>query len=289
MKVLITTGNGMFGGALIRALQGSGVQIRALVRNPDKLRDHGPDVEVFQGNLDDPGSVERAVARIDKVFLSTPMDAKIAERECRVIDKAAEAGVRQIIKIYGAVEHGDDPLVTQHNQAIERLKSSGISWALVSPNSVLETSILSNAPFVAETGSLFGISGHGKIGFVALQDVARVAAHVVCIERKEDINYEVTGPKAVDLYEVAAALSQAVGKEISYVDMPEEEFASDVQQATGMPAEAVETAIVCHLRCWRDGKAEKVTDTFRQLTGKAPTSVEQWAALHADAFRSGQP
>jgi len=285
MKILITTANGMFGGAVIRALEGSGVTVRALVRNPDKFKINRPDVEVFKGDLDDPASVESALAGVDKVFLSTPMDSKIAERECRVIEKAVAGGVKHIVKIYGAVEHDDDPLITQHKKAIGTLENSGLAWSLVSPNSVMETSILTHAPFIVEAGALFGMSGHGKVGFVALKDVARIGAHVFTTEGHNGKNYEVTGPAAVDLYDVAAAISKAIGKEIPYEDMPEEEFASMVQEATGMSAEALETSIICHLRCWKHGKAEKVTETFFELIGSQPTSVAEWAEEHSGAFK----
>ena len=284
MKVLITTANGMFGGAVIRALENSGAEVRAMVRNPDKFEARGPNVEVFKGDLDDPSSVEAAVSGVDKIFLCTPMDPHIAERECRVIQKAAEAGVQHIVKIYGAVEHDDGPLVTQHKKAIDQLKASGIEWTLVSPNSVLETSILTHAPFVVEEGALFGMSGHGKGGFVALEDVARVAAHVFTTEGHNGMNYEVTGPEALDMYAVAEQLSKAVGKEIPYNDMPEDEFTAMIQEATGMPPEAVETAIVCHLRCWLQGKAEKVTNTTADLTGTPLTSFQEWAKAHASEF-----
>lgn len=53
-----------------------------------------------------------------------------------------------------------------------------------------------------------------------------------------------------------------------------------------MSPDALETTIVCHLRCWRDGKAEKVTNTYPELLGEPSTSIEEWSAEHADAFRS---
>jgi hypothetical protein len=39
-----------------------------------------------------------------------------------------------------------------------------------------------------------------------------------------------------------------------------------------------------HFAAWKRGDAELVTDTYRELTGAAPTSVEQWVALNQAAF-----
>lgn len=268
----------------MEALSGSDIDIRAMLRDASKLNVDSQRVEVFQGNLDDSASVAKAVKDVDKVFLCTPMDACILERECRVIDAAARAGVKHIVKIYGSVKHGEDPLITQHKGSIDALKASGMGWTLVSPNSVMESSVLSFKDFVIEENAFFGMSGHGKIGMVALRDIAHIAAHVLTGEGHSGQNYELTGPKAVDMFEVADIFTQVLGRDIKYVDMPEVEFAAMMKQITGMPDDALERAIICHLRCWREGMADLHTDTFYQLAGKQPTSLETWAAEHRAAF-----
>jgi len=285
MKTLITTANGMFGNATLRALVARGASVRALVRDAAKFGEVDSGVEVRVGDLDDANSVATAVEGVDRVFLVTPMDARIAERETRVIHAAQAAGVRQIVKIYGAVEHGGDPLDTMHRESIAALQASGLEWSLISPNSVMETSLLPMADAVKERGEIYGISGKGKIGLVALADVAEAAAVVLTGEGHHAQNYEITGAKAVDLFEVARTLSEVLGREVRYVDMPEAAFAEMLVEEAGMPPEVVELEVLCHLRLWREGNAEKVSDAFTRLTGKAPTSLAMFFEQHAARFR----
>lgn len=285
MKVLITTANGMFGGATLEALRARGVAVRALVRHPEKLPETGPGIEVFQGDLDDPASVAEAVSGVQKVFLVTPMDDRIADRELGVIAAARKAGVRHVVKIFGAVNHEGDPLISMHLRAIAALEESGLEWTLISPNSVMETSLLPLGEGIRREGAIFGISAHGKVGFVALADVAQAAATALAEEGHSGQNYELTGPAALDLYEVAAIFSEVLGREIRYVDLPDAEFARLLTEYGGFSPEAAELQVLCHLRLWRKGNAEKVTDTFERLTGRKPTPLADWVQAHASAFR----
>lgn len=285
MKILITTANGMFGGATLRALRSRRVEVRAMVRDAAKLPATDPGVEIFTGDLDDHDSVAKAVEGVDRIFLVTPMDDRIAQRETRVIQAAQQAGVRQIAKIYGAVNHAGDPLDTMHLESIAALQTSGLEWTLVSPNSLMETSLLPLNEWVRATGNFFGISGKGQVGFVGLPDVAEVATTVLTGEGHHGQNYELTGPAAVNLYEVAAIFSEVLGREIGYVDLPEAEFAKMLVEQGGFTPEAAELSVLCHLRLWREGAAAKVTDTVQQLTGQPPISLASFARQHAAEFQ----
>src|SRR4051794_27781063 len=74
--ILITGATGTVGGALAAQLADRGVAFRALVRDPGRpalaaLRAQ-PGVALVAGDLDDPGSLDRALAGVDRAFLVTP-------------------------------------------------------------------------------------------------------------------------------------------------------------------------------------------------------------------------
>lgn len=284
--VLVTTGNGMFGGALVNELAGdSTVAVRAMVRHAARDKSAAENVSYVIGDLDDPASLERAVAGATHIFLVSPMDEHVAVREQNVVDAAVAAGARpHIIKIHGAVKHRGDRLDTLHQQSIAHLQASGLPWTLVSPSSVMETSF-NRLVETIKFDSIFGMSGHGRIGFVALADVARVAAAVIRGGGAAGENLLLTGPAAVDMYEVAAAFSAALGRTIEYRDMSEDDFAEMLLGAGVVPdRDAAEIEFLCHLRAWGRGDANLVTDTYRRVTGREPTSVAEWINEHVDQF-----
>jgi len=284
MKTLVTTANGMFGGAVARELGRRGLPVRGIVRSSPRFDPEATGVEPCVADLDVPETVAAAMAGIDRVFLVTPMDGRIADREKAVIDAAKAAGVRKIVKIYGSVRHEGDPLDQMHLRSIDHLKASGLEWALVSPNSVMETSLLPMAEAVLKEGMFFGISGHGKIGLTALKDVAEVAARVLTDDELSNQNFELTGPAALDLFEVAEAFSRVLERPVSYVDLKEDEFRALLLENTPLNEEQIELEVICHLRLWRDGNANLVTRTINEVLGRDATPVESFIREHIEEF-----
>jgi len=286
--VLILGATGMFGNRVLRETAARGAPVRALVHSPARARElETAAVEVAIGDLDEPDSLAGAFEGVDAVFIVSPMDERIELRERNALRAAQQAGVRRVVKLYGAVRHHGDALDALHRASVEAIRQSGLSWALISPNSVMETSLLSQADAVKQAGALFGCAGGGRIGLVAADDVARAAA-VVLTERDESgVNYELTGPKAVTMTEMAATISDAVGREIGYVDMPEDDFRKLLVEQAGVPEDVVDVQVMLHFAAWKRGDADLVTDTYRELTGKAPTGLAEWVALNLEAFGAG--
>jgi len=172
--VLILGATGMFGSRVLRETAARGAPVRALVHSPARAPElQRAAVEVAIGDLDEPSSLAGAFDGVNVVFLVTPVDDRIEIRERNALRAAQQAGVRRVVKLHGAVRHDGDPLDVLHQASIDAIKASGLSWALVSPNSVMETSLLSQAEAIKQAGALFGSAGSGRVGLVAADDVAR--------------------------------------------------------------------------------------------------------------------
>jgi uncharacterized protein YbjT (DUF2867 family) len=286
--ILITTGNGMFGKALAEQLLKMDLRIRIMVRDKSKCIIDHPNAEIVTGDMDKPETLKPAMTGIDSVFLSTPMDVRIASREGNIINAAKENGVGQIVKIFGAVKHEGDQLVEEHQQALDYLKNSGISWTLISPNSVMETSLLSMSASIRFMHAIYGCSGTGKVGLVALQDVTRASAVVLTSAGHSGRNYELTGPESLDMTSVADCFSRVLGRKIRYIDLDEKRLAKMILKFDKtMTPERIDIELLCHLRAWKKGQADMVTDTFRNLTGTDPTSLETFIRNNKGTFSEG--
>jgi uncharacterized protein YbjT (DUF2867 family) len=68
-----------------------------------------------------------------------------------------------------------------------------------------------------EDGVIRGPAGDGRVAAVAQDDIADVAVAVLAPSKAhEGVTYNLTGPQALTLHEVAAALSEATGTTITY-------------------------------------------------------------------------
>lgn len=283
---MITTGNGMFGGALVRALAGrNDVEVNAMVRKLDSFDVKADNITAVQGDMDDPASMADALDGVTDVFLVSPMDEHIATREINVIDAVVASGTNaRILKLHGAVDHKGDHLSQLHGKSIEHLNASGLRWTFICPNSVMETSFLGLAGSI-QFGLIAGTSGHGKVGFVALDDVADATAQVVADGSFVGEKVMLTGPEAMDMYEVAAVFSEVLGKEIPYQDMTDDEFAKMVIDFGAFPdRETCEMQVLCHYRAWGRGDASLVSDDFERVTGRRAMSVKEWIEKHKEHF-----
>jgi len=284
--ILITGATGMFGSRVLRETLARGTEVRALVHSPanaGQVRAGGADVVV--GDLDEPGSLAAVFAGVDTAFLVSPMDERIAIREANALQAAQQAGVRRIVKLYGAVRHHGDPVDALHLASIAAIRESGLSWALVSPSSVMDTTMLDlAAEAIRSVGCLAGCAGEGRVGLVAADDVGRAAAVVLTERDEHGANYELTGPEALSMAEMAAVLSEVLGRTITYQDMPETEFRKLAVEQGGIPEDQVDFKVMVHQAAWKRGDAALVTGTYRELTGQTPTSLKEWVAAHQDAF-----
>jgi uncharacterized protein YbjT (DUF2867 family) len=283
--ILVTGATGMFGGGITRQLAERGVRVRAMTSNPsraEKLK--RPGVDPVVADMDRPETLGLALAGIDTVFMVSPMDDRVRVREGNVLEAAQRAGVRRIVKLYGAVQHHGDPLGSLHDASVEAIRQSGLQWALLSPTSVLETSLLSMIPWIEEVGGIVASAGEGKVAHVAADDVARAGAVVVADRGDNGRNYVITGPELLRFSELCEILSRVTGRSIPYIDLPDDEFERLLVEEAGMTAEQAEIGIICHFRAWRNGDAEVRTDTYRELTGQQATTAEQWIEAHRDVF-----
>ena len=147
-RCLVTGATGYIGGLLVPRLLDSGLPVRALARNPDKLatapwRD---DVEVARGDLTDPESLAEAFDGVDVVYylvhsMGTSKDFVAAERESahNVVEAAKKAGVRRLVYLSGL--HPEGAELSRHlmsrTEVGEILIDSGIETVVLQAGIVI--------------------------------------------------------------------------------------------------------------------------------------------------------
>ena len=125
--------------------------------------------------------------------------------------------------------------------------------------------------------------GRGKTNPVATADVARVIAAVLA-DPKPHVGriYELTGPRSQDMHGIAREFSDALKREITYCDVPAENWERALK-ALGLP-EHVAAHVVTMGELHRVGRYDRLTDGVERVTGRTAMGVREWVSLHADAF-----
>src|SRR5947208_12125877 len=104
MTIFVTGATGMFGGGVTAQLAERGVPVRAMARSSERAKDlEHLGVEPVVADMDRPETLDDALRGADTVFLVSPMDDRVQVREGNVLAAARRAGVRRIVKLYGAL------------------------------------------------------------------------------------------------------------------------------------------------------------------------------------------
>jgi uncharacterized protein YbjT (DUF2867 family) len=244
----------------------------------------GNSVELAVGDLSDTASIRRALEGVDVVFLTSGDGPLKVEQETSVIDAAAAAGVRRIVKLstVGAEVGAPVAFWGWHGQIEHHLRQSAVPAVILQANFYM-SNLLASAGQVRSEGKLYAPADGARIAMIDPGDVAAVAAVALTADGHEGQTYLITGPEAITYGHVAAELSTATGRRIEFVDVPDE-AARQSLLATGMP-DWFADGLVAAFRAFQTGATEQTTDTVRALTGREPRSFAQFAHAHARLFQ----
>jgi uncharacterized protein YbjT (DUF2867 family) len=275
--ILVIGGRSKIGAALIEQLLSRGQQVRALVRAGERAASL-PAVEVVTGDLADEGSLVTAMDGIEKVFLlSSPHPDAVAWHR-NAIDAARRTDVQLLARssILGADRESAPEFIGAHTASDRYLRDSGVPHVIVRPNLFLQNIPETTIPAIDASGNFYVDAGQARISMVDTRDVAAVAAVALCEPGHAGARYDVTGPEALSYADVAAKLTRAMGREITYVDVPDDAV-REALLGVGLSqwfANALVGLYQDYRRSGTDGYAAGVTDTVARLTGRPARSLD---------------
>ncbi|WP_339923909.1 SDR family oxidoreductase [uncultured Cyclobacterium sp.] len=235
MKIAVTGASGKLGRLVIEELKEktSSHNIVALVRNPQKVADLG--VEAREFDYDQAAQQSAALKGVDKLLLISGNEiGKRLPQHINVIEAAKTAGVKTIV--YTSLLKADSStlgLAGEHIGTEEVLKKSGIPHVILRNGWYTENYTESLQPVIG-LGTLYGSAGDGKISSATRRDYAAAAATVLNSEDQEGKVYELAGDEAFTMRDYAAEISRQTGKEIPYVNLPENDYAQALVKS-GLP------------------------------------------------------
>lgn len=116
------------------------------------------------------------------------------------------------------------------------------------------------------------------------RDVAAVATTALTEEGHEDKSYTLTVPEALTFNDVAKQLSEVTGRQIDYVNLPDEAALQGFLGA-GMP-HWLATNLVTLFQILREDADPPITPDVRRLTGREPRMLRDFLEDHKAVFRA---
>jgi uncharacterized protein YbjT (DUF2867 family) len=263
---------------VLRELTKRGVEVRALVRNEERAqvaRDNGA-AETVIGDLREPVSLIDAVAGMEGVFHIGPAHAAAeAAMGLAMVDAVRAAGVRKFV--YSGVIHPSISAMTNHAAAKlpveEALYSSELDFTVLQPARFMQNFERSWNDVVEHDRLAQPYSLAVKMCSVDYRDVAEVAALAMTGNELSYGTFELCAPGMQDSHETAAILSEVLGRPITAVQIPLDQFASQLPEG---PFRQGMTRMMAHYD--RHGLPGGNALVLRAILGREPRSLKDYFA-----------
>lgn len=267
----ITGATGHLGGLVADAL--SDLSPRLVVRDPSRAPAI-PGSTVAAASYGDLGASTAALTGVDVLFMVSASESPTRRAEHRTfIEAAARAGVGHVVytSFSGASADARFTLGRDHHDAEEALRESGLAHTILRDNFYLDL-----LPHLAgEDGVIRGPAGEGRVAAVARADVAAVAAEVLrSPDEHAGQTYDLTGPEALTLAEVATRAGAVLGRGLRFEDETEEQAYASRRAAYDAEQWQLD-AWVSTYTAIRDGHHATLSDDVRAVTGRRPMSLER--------------
>jgi uncharacterized protein YbjT (DUF2867 family) len=284
--ILITAGTGTSGREIVEAVARTGQPFRVTARDvarAEPLKKLG--AEVVRGDFNDPASLERAMAGVERVFLNSGPTQDLAELQQNVIAAARRAGVRHVVKlsVFGAdwPQAGTVRFMRQHVDVERALRDTGLAWTMLRPTFFMQN-LLGSAATIRQAGAIFMPAGDGRAPYIDTRDIADVAAVTLTQGGHEGQTYELTGPEDLSFYDMARGIGAAIGRDVKYVPVSDDQARQSLLGA-GIPAWNVEGMLEL-MKATRDGWMAGVTSEVERLTAHPARTFAAFARENAAAF-----
>ena len=283
--ILITGATGSNGTEIVKLLADRGVPARAMVRPGSKAEAIAalPGIEIVPGDFDDAASLDTALRGVERAYLLTNSTDQAEAQQMRFVAAAKRAGVRRLVKLSQfAADEASPVRFLRYHAAVERaIRETGLDYTFLRPNLYMQ-GLLGFAPSIKQEGKFYAAIGDAKVSIVDVRDNAAAAVAALTGQGHAGKTYTLTGPEALSHAEMAATLSDALGRKVNFVSVSPRAMREGLSR-TPMPSWQADGLVEDYAHYDR-GEASAVTSGVQDATGAPPRLFADFARGFAGAF-----
>ena len=278
--ILVTTPAGDIGRRVLSHLRSADVALRVIARDASKLP---PDmqIDVVEGSMADAATINRALADVTRVFWLPPGDPTLPSATAAYVDVSRAfcealpgSDVTHVVGVSALGRGWPKPAghVTATLAVDDMIAAAGVHYRALACASLMDNIARQLQP-IKDLGRFFHPTpADFRLPHVAKADVARIAAHLLLDAHWTGVEaLPLLGPQDMSFNEMAAVLSDVLGREIVASELPMDQFHQmmrDFGASAGMAQAYVEM-----LTAKNEGMDHLVSPAARHDT---PTTFRMW-------------
>jgi uncharacterized protein YbjT (DUF2867 family) len=283
--ILVTGASGTVGKAVLNEVARSEVKHKAMYRSAEEAAKAPAGTTTVVADFSKKETLAPALRDVDGVYLVCSPIPDLVQLESNMIDASVAASVKHIV-LNSALGAGDHPksFPSWHRKVEDKLKSTGISFTILRPNSFHQNVVTHFAPSIRAQGVFYSSMGQARVSFLDVRDIALVAAKALAGGQHSGKTYELSGPEALSYAQIADKISKHTGRTVQYVDIPAEAQRKAMLDQ-GMPAWQVD-ALLDLQEYYTSGKGGIVDQVLPSLLGRSPITIDRFLSEFAREFRT---
>lgn len=221
MAILVTGSTGVVGKQVLDHLSGSGAEVRALTRSPEKA-EFPAGVVAVQGDLSDVDGLRRAMTGVSTLFLLAPNAADELTQALQTLSVARDAGVKGVVylSVFKGADYVDVPHFTGKYTVERMIEHDDLPATVLRPAYFIQNDARQKDPLL--THGVYGMPiGAKGISMVDVRDIGDAAARELLRRERADAalpreTYELVGPDALTAESITSIWAEALGRPVRY-------------------------------------------------------------------------
>ncbi|MFC4011255.1 NmrA family NAD(P)-binding protein [Nonomuraea purpurea] len=271
--ILVLGGTGKSGSRIAARLRARGAAVRVASRSGE-----------WRFDWNDRATWDHVLDGVAAVYV-VPLDGAVLTRP--FVERAAGLGAGRLVLLSGRGVDVPDYIVgdadagATHVDGESAVRDSGLPWTIVRPGWFAQNFSEGFFREAVLAGELRLPAGDGAASFVDAEDIADVVVAALTEDGHAGRTYELSGPRALTMTEVAAEISAATGRTVRYVPLGPQEFVAELVGQGWPEGDAKEYADV--VSPIRRGKDAYLSEGVRQALGRDARDFSAYARSAADA------
>jgi uncharacterized protein YbjT (DUF2867 family) len=287
-EILVTAATGETGRYTVQRLVEKGHAIRALVHREDERSDalRSAGAEVVVGDLLEHDDAIRATAGTTAAYFCYPIRPGLIQATAYFADAAKRAGLEAVVNLsqISARENSKSHAARDHWIAERVFDWSGVPVVHLRPTFFAQWLLYPRSrATIVEEGIIDLPYGEGRHAPIAAEDQARLIAAILAEPAAHlGKTYPLHGPIEQDQAGIAAAVSEVLGRKISYRPLTIPQYRERLEKA-GLPEIMIQHFCAVALD-YQNGIFSGEDKIIAEVTGQPPMTVQEFVTLHRNAF-----
>lgn len=283
-RILITGASGNVGRYVAQYALANGEAITVAGTHVETLTQLFKDIaKIVYFDFTDPSTFNAALKDVDRVFIMRPPHLGNPKDLKPFIDKLKEIKDIKLVSFLSLIGIEKNP-VPPHYKIEKYIEQAGLPYCHIRPSFFMQNISGIHAFEIKHFNRIVVPVSKALTSFIDAEDIGELTAKVLHEPALfQNKGYSITGPEAIDYYQVAEILSEELEREIVYVN-PKPKLAKNYWiTIRGLEKEYCKVMDMLYMMT-RLGTAKEVTSVFEQVMGKKPHTFKQFVSKHKHSW-----